>query len=84
MSDQLTMFGEPAPARKPVKASLSKTISCGAEKLFDRWLIPTFVGNWMFGEQLGDDGVGDMSNEVRPARKVVNMLIISQNKLFKS
>ena len=66
MSDQLTMFGEPAPARKPVKASLSKTISCGAEKLFDRWLIPTFAGNWMFGEHMGDDGVGDMSNGVRP------------------
>ncbi len=64
---QLSMFGEPSsPAQKPVKVSLTKTIAAPAEKLFDRWLIPTFAGNWMFGEHMGDDGVGDMNNEVRP------------------
>ena len=68
MNDQLSMFGEPEkkPAQKLTKASLSKTIPVSAEKLYDRWLIPTFAGNWMFGEHMGDDGVGDMNNEVRP------------------
>lgn len=68
MSDQLSMFGEPEPkpAQKPAKVSLTKTIPTSAEKLFDRWLIPTFAGNWMFGEHMGDDGVGDMINAVRP------------------
>jgi uncharacterized protein YndB with AHSA1/START domain len=66
MSDQLSMFGEPDSKPRPVKASLTKTIPATAEKIFDRWLIPTFAGNWMFGEHMGDDGVGDMRNEVRP------------------
>ena len=68
MNNQLSMFGEPAkkPAQKLTKVSLSKTISASAEKLYDRWLIPTFAGNWLFGEHMGDDGVGDMNNEVRP------------------
>lgn len=66
MNDQLSMFGDPKPAPKLAKASLSKTIPTTAERLFDRWLIPTFAGNWMFGEHMGDEGVGDMSNDARP------------------
>ncbi|MGA1072291.1 MAG: SRPBCC family protein [Pseudohongiellaceae bacterium] len=68
MNNQLSMFGEPEnkSAPKITKVSLSKTIPASAEKLYDRWLIPTFAGNWMFGEHMGDDGVGDMNNEVRP------------------
>ena len=68
MNNQLSMFGEPEKKSAPkiTKVSLSKTIPASAEKLYDRWLIPTFAGNWMFGEHMGDDGVGDMNNEVRP------------------
>ena len=68
MNNQLSMFGEPEKKSAPkiTKVSLSKSIPASAEKLYDRWLIPTFAGNWMFGEHMGDDGVGDMNNEVRP------------------
>ena len=70
MSEQFSMFGDTPPQRKKspklVKISLSKTISSSPENIFDRWLIPTFVGNWMFGPHVGDDGLGDMRNEVRP------------------
>ena len=64
------MFGDTPPHRKKlpklVKISVSKTISSSPGKIFDRWLIPTFVSNWMFGPHVGDDGLGDMHNEVRP------------------
>lgn len=67
------MFGEegtaaetPAAKFKSFNVSISRTIPVPAEKIFDRWLIPTFVGNWMFGEHLGNEKVIDLQNEVRP------------------
>lgn len=71
-SDQLSMFeGESEPPPKPVKTrpvnlSVSRTIAAPAEKIFDRWLIPVFVGNWMFGPDIGREKVLDLQNEVRP------------------
>lgn len=72
-TDQLTMFEEekPAAGNSPAKfksfsVSLSRTIPAPAEKIFDRWLIPTFVGNWMFGDHLGNEKAVDLQNEVRP------------------
>ena len=72
-TDQLSMFeddsaeaSKPAPKFKTFSVSLSRTIVSPAEKIFDRWLIPTFVGNWMFGEHLGNEKVVDLQNEVRP------------------
>lgn len=72
-TDQLSMFeddsaeaSKPAPKFKTFSVSLSRTIVSPAEKIFDRWLIPTFVGNWMFGERLGNEKVVDLQNEVRP------------------
>jgi len=44
------------------KIYLSKTIAAPLEKVFDHWLIPTFVGNWMFE----DDKVLELANEVKP------------------
>ena len=70
MTRQFSIFGDTPPNKKNVtklvKISISKTISSSPEKIFDRWLIPTFVGNWMFGPHVGDDDLGDMRNEVRP------------------
>ncbi|PCJ26377.1 MAG: hypothetical protein COA96_05070 [SAR86 cluster bacterium] len=71
-SDQLSMFeGESIPAPRPSNAkpfnfSVSRTIAAPAEKIFDRWLIPTFIGNWMFGPKVGNEKVLDLKNEVRP------------------
>lgn len=51
-SEQLSMLdndGVPAGKLKPASVSLSKTIDAPAQKVFDRWLIPVFVGEWMFG-----------------------------------
>jgi len=47
---------------KPLKISLSKTIAAPAEKVFDHWLIPTFVGSWMFE----NEKVLELINEARP------------------
>lgn len=51
---------------RPQKISLSKTIAAPAEKVFDHWLIPTFVGNWMFDTASGEDKIIELENEVRP------------------
>ncbi len=34
--------------------------------MFDYWLIPTFVGNWMFGPKVQDEKIIELVNEVRP------------------
>tara|TARA_R110002073_G_scaffold154027_2_gene309056 strand:+ start:190 stop:696 length:507 start_codon:yes stop_codon:yes gene_type:complete len=72
-TDQLSMFEEenaaaeaPAAKFKSFNVSISRTLPVSAEKIFDRWLIPTFVGNWMFGNHLGNEKVIDLQNEVRP------------------
>ena len=51
---------------KTFSVSLSRTVAAPAEKIFDRWLIPTFVGSWMFGSHIGNEKVVDLQNEVRP------------------
>lgn len=53
-------------SQKTIRRSVSKTIPATAEKVFDHWLIPTFVGNWMFGPHLDDEKIIELSNEVRP------------------
>ena len=72
-ADQLSMFEDdnaaaekPAAKFKTISISLSRTVAAPAEKIFDRWLIPTFVGNWMFGAHVGNEKVVDLQNEVRP------------------
>ncbi|GJM11909.1 MAG: hypothetical protein DHS20C12_03120 [Pseudohongiella sp.] len=72
-NDQISMFedsselAETPPAKfKTFSISLSRTVAAPAEKIFDRWLIPTFVGSWMFGSHIGNEKVVDLQNEVRP------------------
>ena len=71
--DQLSMFEDDSAAEelpgakfKTFSVSLSRTVAAPAEKIFDRWLIPTFVGSWMFGGHIGKEKVVDLQNEVRP------------------
>ena len=56
----------PAAKFKTFSVSLSRTVAAPAEKIFDRWLIPTFVGIWMFGGHIGNEKIVDLQNEVRP------------------
>lgn len=71
-TDQLSMFegeSEPSPQAskaRPLNLSVSRTIAAPAEIIFDRWLIPVFVGEWMFGPHVGREKVLDLQNEVRP------------------
>lgn len=72
-NDQISMFEDdaeaaelPAAKFKTFSVSLSRTVAAPAEKIFDRWLIPTFVGSWMFGKHIGNEIVVDLQNEVRP------------------
>lgn len=74
-ADQLTMFEDddnsgaaelPVAKIKTFSVSLSKSVAAPAEKIFDRWLIPTFVGSWMFGSHVGNEKVVDLKNEARP------------------
>tara|TARA_B110000858_G_scaffold115070_1_gene131531 strand:+ start:50524 stop:51030 length:507 start_codon:yes stop_codon:yes gene_type:complete len=72
-NDQISMFEDdaeadelPAAKFKTFSISLSRTVVAPAEKIFDRWLIPTFVGSWMFGSHIGNEKVIDLQNEVRP------------------
>lgn len=70
MSDkQLSMFSgessEPAPQGKPVSFSLSRTCKGNAQKVFDQWLIPVFIGEWMFGEHTNTNEIVELQNTVR-------------------
>lgn len=54
-SEQLSMLDEdPNQGSGKLKAAtlnISKTINAPAQKVYDHWLIPVFVGDWMFGKQ---------------------------------
>jgi len=71
-ADQLSMFEGGAEISrkvrngKPLNLSVSRTISASAETIFDRWLIPTFVGKWMFGTHVENEKVVELKNDVRP------------------
>lgn len=67
-NDQMSMFGEvpaaPSPA-KPVSFSISKTVNAPAQKVFDQWLIPVFIGEWMFDPEIAGEQVQSLDNTVR-------------------
>ena len=50
---QLSMLEDdpqlPAGKLKASSISLSKTINAPAQQVYDQWLIPVFVSDWMFG-----------------------------------
>lgn len=74
-SDQLSFFEkndrerglfEPGQtASKPSSFSLTKTINAPAQQVFDQWLIPVFIGDWMFGPNVQREQVISLENNVR-------------------
>ncbi|MBT3529531.1 MAG: SRPBCC domain-containing protein [Gammaproteobacteria bacterium] len=69
-NNQMSMFEldgqEKAEKPKQMSLSVSRTISAPAEKVYDHWLIPTFVGKWMFAAGNKGEHLIDLHNEVRP------------------
>lgn len=68
MADQqISMFSDQAaPATgKPVNFSISKTIKADAQRVFDQWLIPVFLEEWLFGAHTGNETVVNLQNTVR-------------------
>lgn len=68
-SDQISMFGDapaaPATAEKPATFTLSKTFSSNPQKVFDQWLIPVFIGKWMFNKEILGEKIVSLDNTVR-------------------
>lgn len=68
MADQqISMFSDQAAPSvgKPANFSLSKTINSPAQRVFDQWLIPVFLEEWLFGNHTGGEQVVELRNTVR-------------------
>ncbi len=80
--EQISMFSdEAAPVTgKPSSFAVSKTINGTAQKVFDHWLIPVFLEEWMFGEHTGHDSVESLSNTVRRGGEFCYLLSSRQGK----
>lgn len=65
--NQISMFADAdAPVQgKPSSFTINKTINAGAQKVFDQWLIPVFLEEWMFGAHTGDGKISSLENTVR-------------------
>ncbi len=67
-TEQISMFGEPAPntpSEKPATFTLTKTINSNTQKVFDQWLIPVFIGEWMFNKEIAGESIVNLNNTVR-------------------
>ena len=64
-AEQLSMLEDdpqlPPGKLKASSISLSKTIDAPAQEVYDQWLIPVFVGDWMFGRH----SIVRLENKVR-------------------
>ena len=64
-AEQLSMLEDdpqlPPGKLKASSISLSKTINAPAQQVYDQWLIPVFVGDWMFGRH----SIVRLENKVR-------------------
>jgi len=69
VSEQLSMFEgqsqNPAPTGKPSTIYLTKTVNASNQKVFDQWLMPVFIGEWMFGPKVQQEQVVSLENKVR-------------------
>ena len=45
--------------------SISKTINGKQQAVFDHWLIPVFIGEWMFGRNVQAEEIVSLENTVR-------------------
>lgn len=59
-----SLFEPKASESKPANFSISKTINAPAQKVFDHWLIPVFIGDWMFGPKIQRESVISLENKV--------------------
>jgi uncharacterized protein YndB with AHSA1/START domain len=74
-SDQLTffdkndrersLFEQSAPQLKPITVTTTKTINAPAQQVFDQWLIPVFIGEWMVGPKVQREKIINLENKVR-------------------
>ncbi len=73
-AQQFSMFeNDETKADTPVKSgsnsftslSISKTINGGQQAVFDHWLIPVFIGEWMFGRKVQAEEIISLENTVR-------------------
>ena len=64
-AQQLSMLEDdpqlPPGKLKASSISLTKTINAPAQEVYDQWLIPVFVGDWMFGRH----SIVKLENKVR-------------------
>ena len=69
VSEQLSMFeGQSqnlAPTVKPSSIYLTKTVNASNQQVFDQWLMPVFIGEWMFGPKVQQEQVVSLENKVR-------------------
>jgi uncharacterized protein YndB with AHSA1/START domain len=68
-TDQISMFGNapptPEPTEKPASFTISKSFQGNAQKVFDQWLIPVFIGKWMFNKEIIGEKIVSLDNTVR-------------------
>lgn len=66
---QLSMFGAGENLKtkggKAVSFNLSKSINGSQQTVFDHWLIPVFIGEWMFGPKIQAEEIITLNNIVR-------------------
>ena len=60
-----SLFEQAAPQLKPTTVNVTKTINAPAQQVFDQWLIPVFIGEWMVGPKIQLEKVISLENKVR-------------------
>ena len=69
VNNQLSMFGGEEILKtkggKAVSLNLSRSINGRQQSVFDHWLIPVFVGEWMFGPKIQPEEIISLDNVVR-------------------
>lgn len=67
-TNQLSMFDQDsaaAPAGAPTSFSISRTINGKQQQVCDHWLMPVFIGQWMFGPKVQAEKILNLENTVR-------------------
>lgn len=72
-AQQYSMFENDRAEATPAKSSsnsfttlsINKTINGDQQTVFDHWLIPVFIGEWMFGRKVQAEEIVSLENTVR-------------------
>ena len=54
---------------EPIKAFVTKRFPAGAERVFDAWLDPDWLGRWMFGPNVRDERIVRLAVDPRVGGK---------------